>query len=317
MRQTGSLALALAATIAGGCQPSPQANPVFNDAAIYTFVEFDNEEPANLAFAARALEREIYLAVDVEAAEAADRALAPDPLTLQDIEGIEPVPGVYPEGFDLAGEPVDPIRTLPVAVAGLSAFGPPPHAGYMVLPDQTPIEPASPNHYDRTLTSGGDCFVQQDCAFLRTTNDITKDNALMSATYVLRKDYRWVDLNLPDPADVPEGEPIVNDGPVRQAIIARAWDPEVAIGEDGNTAIFQSYTVEVWIPRDGGGFVRDGGEENAGGGTWTADSEGGGALRMMVLWSETSFGSSPAVESVTRNGIDEIFTAQDAWLAGE
>lgn len=308
-------AAALAAlALMTGCPPTPQANPVFSDATLFTFVEFDDPEPANLAFAARQLEREIYLSVDVDATSPDDRALAPAPLGNEDVADIDEVPDVYPEGFASAGDPIYAGRALGVAVVGLSGHLPPPHAGYILLPDQVPVEPSSPDHYDRTFDEGADCFADRSCEFLRTTNDVTKDNPLMTATYILRKDYRWVDLNLPDPAEVPEGEPIVNEGTERWALIARAWDPDVAIGDQGNTAIYQSYTIEVWLPRDGDGYIRDAADVNADGGTWTSDSTGGGSVRMMTLWSETSFGTSSAVEEVTKDGIDDIFVAQNDWL---
>ncbi len=308
-------AAALAAlALMTGCPPTPQANPVFSDATLFTFVEFDDPEPANLAFAARQLEREIYLSVDVAATNVDDRALAPEPLANEDVAGLDEIPDVYPEGFASEGEPIQAGRALGVAVVGLSGHLPAEHTGYVLLADQVPVEPASPDHYDRTFDEGADCFADRSCEFLRTTNDVTKDNAAMTATYILRKDYRWVDLNLPDPAEVPEGEPIVNEGPERWALIARAWDPEVAIGVAGNTAIYQSYTIEVWLPRDGDGYLRDPADENAGGGTWTGDSTGGGTVRMMTLWSETSFGTSSAVEELTKGGIDDIFVAQDTWL---
>ena len=224
-------AAALAAlALMTGCPPTPQANPVFSDATLFTFVEFDDPEPANLAFAARQLEREIYLSVDVAATNVDDRALAPEPLANEDVAGLDEIPDVYPEGFASEGEPIQAGRALGVAVVGLSGHLPAEHTGYVLLADQVPVEPASPDHYDRTFDEGADCFADRSCEFLRTTNDVTKDNAAMTATYILRKDYRWVDLNLPDPAEVPEGEPIVNEGPERWALIARAWDPEVAIG---------------------------------------------------------------------------------------
>ena len=314
MKMLRAAAALAALALMTGCPPTPQANPVFSDATLFTFVEFDDPEPANLAFAARQLEREIYLSVDVETANVDDRALAPEPLGNEDVAGIDEVPDVYPEGFDDAGQPIQPGRALGVAIVGLSAHAPADHTAYLLLADQVPVEPASPDHYDRTFDEGADCFADRGCEFLRTTNDVTKDNPLMTATYILRKDYRWVDLNLPDPADVPEGEPIVNEGTERWALIARAWDPDVAIGDAGNTAIYQSYTIEVWIPRDGDGYIRDPADANAGGGAWTSDSNGGGTVRMMTLWSETSFGTSGAVEEVTKDGIDDIFIAQDEWL---
>ena len=310
------LALAASAALAllSGCESAPQANPVFSDATIFTFVQFDDPEPANLAFAMRQLERETYLAVDVDQEDPRDRALIPERLAAEDISGFDQLPEAYPEGFSGAGDPIVVGRALGVTVVGLSFHEPSLHPGYFVLPVQIPVEPGSPNHYDRTIDSGADCFVDRGCDALRTTNDLTKENELMTASYILRKDYRWIDLNLPDPAGLPEGEPIVNEGAERWALAARSWDPEVVIGVEGNTAIYQSYTIEIWVPRDGDGYIRDPADENLGGGTWTGDSTGGGSLRMMTLWSETSFGTDVAVENVTIDGIDEIFVAQNDWL---
>ncbi len=315
MNRPVAIAIAFALPLAA-CTPPPQANPEFNDAAKFTFVEFADPEPANLAFAVRALERELYLAIDVEAEASADRALTPEPLTADDVADLDR-PDIYPDGFSgaVAGDPVDPENTFPIAVANVSAHDPAVHVGYQLLLDQTPVEPSSPDHYDRTFRDGTDaCYPDNSCDYLLTDNDLTKDNAILTITYELTKEYRWVDLNLPDPATVAEGEPIVNEGEPRWAIIARSWDPDVAVGDDGSTAIFQSYSIEIWVPRDGAGFVRDGSEENIDGGAWTSDSTGGGTLRLLALWSETSFGDDPVIVNVTRGGIADIFDVQEEWL---
>lgn len=317
MNRPVCLLLALALPLVACTEPAPQANPEFNDAAKFAFVEFDDVEPANLAFAVRALERELYLAVDVEADATDERALSPEPLTFDDVDDLGQIPDVYPDGFDnsVAGSDVLPENTFPIAVAKVSAYDPLDHTGYQLLADQTPVEPSSPDHYDRTFLDGTEtCYAGMGCEFLLTDNYLTKDNPLLTITYTLLKQYRWVDLNLPDPASVAEGEPIVNEGEPRWAIIGRSWDPEIAVGESGNAAIFQSYSIEIWVPRDGGGFVRDGSEANADGGAWTADSSGGGSLRLLALWSETSFGDADVIVNTTRNGIDGIFDVQESWL---
>ena len=107
------------------------------------------------------------------------------------------------------------------------------------------------------------------------------------------------------------------DGPARWAIVGRSWNPQSAVGDAGANAIFQSYSIEIWVPRDGGGFLRDGSEENADGGQWTTDSSGGGTLRMMAVWAETSFGMNALVEQVTRDGIDDIFEALAGGVEGD
>lgn len=300
-----------------GCSSALRTNPEFGDAARFALAEFANPEPAELAFAVRQLERELYLTADLEADSTADRALIVAELRLEDLNGFDALPDVYPEGFDRQGEPVVPENTYPLAVGTLSAYPVPSHALYPVLDDQQPIEPGAPEHYDRTFLGGSeDCWPDRSCNHLRTSNSLTKQNALLQMTYDLFKDYRWVDLNLPDPATVPEGDPIVNEGEPRWSIVARSWNPAVAVGDAGANAIFQSYSIEIWVPRDGGGFLRDGSEANEASGEWTTDSSGGGALRMMAVWAESSFGMNALVEQVTRNGIDDIFAAQEEWLGG-
>ncbi|MEE2827790.1 MAG: hypothetical protein VX498_01265 [Myxococcota bacterium] len=301
-----------------GGQGQLRENPEFSDAARYSFAFFESEEEADLAFAVRQLEREVYLSVDVEASSPGDRSLVATALSDEDVAGFDALPSTYPEGFPGAGEAVSPAAANPVAVAGLSAYGPPSHSSYLVLPDQTATEPGSPSHYDRLFLDGSDeCWPSRSCDFLRTHNNLTKNNLLLTITYEMFKDYRWVDLNLPDPGSVAEGEAITNDGSPRWAFVARSWNPEVALGSSGNNAIYQSYSIEVWIPRDGEGFVRDGSEQNADGGSWEADSIGGGSLRMLALWAESNLGMDPVIESVVRNGIDDIFRAQEAWLDAE
>lgn len=285
----------------------PAANPEFNDALAYAFRSFEGDQ-ADLAFAVRSLEEQVYLSVDVEADNSNDRALTPASLSEEDVADVD-----HPSR--------DPGLCIAVAVAGLSSHPVDRHAELQLLSDQTPIEPYSPDQYDRTFLEGEDCWLGGACEYLRTENDLVKDNFLMTIPYVLYKDFRWVDLDLPDPADVAEGEEAVNEGEPRWAVVARAWTTEAAEGESGANTIHQSYTVEMWVPRDGGGFVRQGGESNADGGEWTSDSEGGGVLRMLALWTETELGGlnidDDTVANTTRSGIDKNFEEAEDYLDGD
>lgn len=284
--------LPLAGSLACGKAPPP-ANPEFNDALVYAFQSFEGEE-VDLAFAVRALEEQVYLGMDVEADSVQDRALTQADLTEADVADV-----------DHPGR--DPRDCLPVAVAGLSAWPPSDHARIQMLSDQTPVEPYSPNHYDRRFLEGQDCWEGIDCPVMRTENDLTKDNILMTISYILMKDFRWVDLGLPDPAAVPEGEEAVNDGEPRWAIVGRSWMPEAAVGDGGDNTIHQSFSLEIWLPRDGGAQ-----------GDAAGLSGGGGGLRMLALWTETELGgldlSDDAVAATTRGGIDDIFQAAEDWL---
>ncbi|TNE88934.1 MAG: hypothetical protein EP330_13060 [Deltaproteobacteria bacterium] len=282
----------------------PPANPSFDDALSYTFRSFNGEE-VDLAFAMRQLEQQVYLSMDVTADRNQDRALTPSVLVEDDV-------------FDIERPDRSLTDAIPVAVATVSAYEPFEHASIQMNEDQTPVEPYSPNYYVRTFLLGGDCFDSQTCPRMETHNDLIKDNLLMTVPYWFYKDFRWVDLNLPDPEDVPEGEEAVNDGEPRWGIIARSWTTDTFTGESENAYIHQSFTVEVWIPRDGNGFVRDGTEQNADGGEWTADSTGGGTLRTLALWSETEFDglnvSDEVVAGTTRKGIDDNYNAQEDFL---
>ena len=253
----------------------PPANPEFSDAAVYVFRAFDADE-AELAFGVRALEEQILLGMDVTAEDPKDRALTPSALTEEDVAHLEH-PGA------------DPGAALPVALAYLSAFPPEEHAALALIVDQTPLEPYSPDYYERSFLSGDDCWLDQGCV-LETWNDLVKKNALMEVPYDFYKDYRWVDLGLPDPADVDgvAGEP-------RHAFVSRAWQKESFSGEAGNVHLVQSFSIEVWIPQ-----------------------EDGQTLRMLSLWSQTDFdGFTPGedlVAATTRAGIDDNMNAHEDFL---
>lgn len=295
-------ALALGSTL--GCKDAPPANPEFDDAVAFAFSNFDADTD-EVAYAVRALEEQVYLSMDVEASSAADRGLTLSPLTDEHVTGLE-----HP-GRDLS-------RALPVAVAALSPHDIALHPQVQLLEDHTVVEPYSPTFYERTFLDGESCWEQGSCERLSTFNDLIKENALMEVRYNFLKDFRWIDLNLPDPSTAPDGEVAVNEGEPRWAYIARSWTTEEFSGESDNTHLRQSFTVEMWLPRDGGGFVRDGSEINADGGEWTADSTGGGTLRVLALWSETEFDGldigDDLVIRTTRAGIDKNFKAADDWL---
>ncbi len=272
--------IALTCLGAAACKPpSPPADPEFNDALVYTFRAFE-DEPADLAFAVRALEAQLQSDLDLSSEDTVDRSVFPEPLSEEDLADLE-----HPER--------DPADALAVALARRSPYGMDDHVRVQLLEDQTPIEPSSPDTYTRLLREGGDCWAERGCEFLRTENPLVKDNILMTIDYTLWKDFRWVDLALPDPSSLGEGEEAISEAP-RWGIVARSWTTEPAEGESGNVTIYQSFTVEVWIPEDGGGVVR-----------------------MMSLWSEADLGidlDDEYVLGVTRDGIDEIFEAADKWL---
>lgn len=274
--RTTLLALPLAASLATGCA-AERANPEFDDAALLALAEFNVEDPVNLAFALRSLETDLR-SYDAQAS-LLDRSFEPLRLAQDDVSTFEGTPDR------------DPALCVPVAVLHQSGHGVEDHAGLQMMEDQTPIEPSSPTKYDRFIQEGADCFADRSCEFLRTRNELIKENAAMTIDYVLLKDLRWVDLNLPNPSDVPEGEAAVNEGEARWALAGRSWIEEETSAIDG-TSILQSYALELWVPDDVG------------------------SLRTMALWSEvdSSLGDD-VIAATTRSGIQGIFDAADDFLA--
>lgn len=252
--------------LAGCSTPATESPPPDFDGAVHAvFRMFDAEDPSELAVDVLAMEAEIDAALDLDAVELELRAFTPSPLSAADLEGVD-----VPDR--------DPGAAVASAVARRSNF---PRADHLPLPllvDQTPLEPQCPEHYVRTLVAGADCW--PDCA-LTTSNDLTKQNLLFEASYVLPKEYRPVSLA---------------DG--RVATIARTWTTERVVSVDGGAVIEQSESVEMWLDRP----------------------DGSGALRMMAVWSETNFADmeveDATVEATLRLGTDEIFARQDEYLAG-
>ena len=284
------------------CRSSNQANPEFDDAARFVFTSFD-AEPQVLAFALRDVERQVYLSLDVENGGVVDRAVALSKLSEADVGAI-----------DHPGRVID--DAVPVAIAALSPYAPEMHQLIQFMPDQTPVEPYSPNDYMREFLVGEDCWEDQGCDRMETYNRLTKQNLAVQVYYEFHKHFRWVDMNLPDPDQVPEGEVAVNEGTPRWAFVARSWTSEEY--ENGGDAILQSYTIDMWIPRDGQGFIRTAEDVNADGGEWTTDSDGEGSLRMLALWHETRVNGTiqdgTFAEALTRSGIQDNFDAADDWI---
>lgn len=264
----------------GACRrDSPPADAAFSDTLIYLLASIHSAEPAELAVAMRDLEQRIADDIDLASKDTVERSLQPARLTASDIESIER------QNTDR-----DPAAAIPIAVAARSAFPTPEHMALQLMSDQRPIEPYSPDKYDRSFLEGEDCFLDRACDTLRTSNDLTKENLLMTIDYILLKDFRWVDLSLPDP-DAPEE----SFGDERWAVLGRSWTDRSFSGRDDKSHIHQSYTMEVWIPE-----------------------ESGSVIRMQALWSETEFEglsvSDEAVISTTRSGIDKNFEAGEDYL---
>ncbi len=300
--------LLLGLLLAPGCRKSAAADPEFDDAASFLLRVFDQGTDAERAYAMRALERELYLGMDIENNNVLHRSLVPAGLDEEDVADLD-----HP-GRDLSAN-------LAMAVGVHNQHSPEQMAPVLLWADQTPVEPTS-SIYERSFLEGQDCWLERECAVLRTVNDVERKNIAYSARYDLYKDYRWVDLGLPDPSELEEGEETVEEGEPRWGVLVRSWVTEPTVG-DGIT-IWQSFAMEVWIPRDCRGFVRGAGDENRDGGDWVADScqtedgaAAGGTARMQAMWFESEL-SVPASEdtvlATTRGGMSAGMEAFDDAL---
>lgn len=244
------------------CTPPDAASEAFSDAAVAAFAAFDGDE-AVLAEAFSELEALVDEETDATANDYTQRSLSPEPLPESATDGI-----VHPDR--------DPSDALPVALAWLSPHPPAGHDAIALLADLTAVEPNSPSLYDRHFDEGGDCY--PECPFLRTTNQVTRENVLMSVTHELKKDFRALSMA---------------DG--RAARASRGWIEVPGYDVDGRATIEQSYAIEFWIERDGGALRLQV--------SWVE-----------TTFANAEY-DDEMVAATTVYGIDAQFDAHDAWIA--
>lgn len=205
------------------CDVPDEASPEFSDAAVGSLAHFDDEDPAKLISAVQALEEQVLAAVDPGVDEYYLRVMTPARLEAGAITGIK-----HPDR--------DPTLGVPVALAWRSPYPPEAHDKITLLSDLVPVEPASPQKYDRTFDEGGDCY-PDSCEFARTTNDVIRENLLFTMNQETKKDFRALDV---------EG---------RAFRLSRGWFEQAASNAEGTATVEQSYTIEVWL-EDGDGALR-------------------------------------------------------------
>ena len=260
------------------CAPaSPEAPTELSELARFLYAQHENEDPEVLAEGLGNL-AQLLDEVDLEA-DPEERSWIPQPLEASDLVGLQ-----RPEDRDLAA-------LLTISLAGPSRFPVADHALQQVQSDQLPAEPTA-TRYIRTITAPEDpaCFVAGDCDRLRTNNDVRRENFLMSVDFVFDKDFRWSFIGADD-----------GSGDERnRAIVGRSWFEQSFPGDNGNTMLWQSYSLDLWL-----------------------DDGSGGAQRFQTLWSESQVVdiSEDVIRNVLRNSIDDIFvegdTAIEALLAAE
>ena len=171
----------------------------------------------------------------------------------------------------------NPADTYGVSVAFRSEWPVTEHAAWQLEDDQLPAEPSAVG-YERTYPELDDpsCFADRSCEVLVTENVIERKNLLMALTYTLHKHIRWVELE---------------DG--NYALLSRAYIKESTVGESGKSTIWQSYSLDVWLP------------------------VGDVTNRYQVLWSEADVaGASDAIQIGTvKASTDDHFNATDEAIA--
>jgi hypothetical protein len=267
------LFLPVFALLALGCKPPPEAPTELDELSAYLFRNWETEEEGVLEVGMYNL-RQHFSTVELDVGFN-DRSYQLSVLADTDFDEVV----VIPDG-------ADPADCLGVGVVAGSAFDATQQTEAIIQADQTPIEPNSPNHYDRIFLDPTDpsCFPDRSCLVLRTNNDLRKENALMDIPYEMIKDFRWVELS-------EDGQP----GTGEWGILARTWVPERGVGESGNNTIEQSYSIDVVLPAVHGGYE---------------------TYRYMGLWSESTgaIEGEDLVMGAMKMGMSDLFDQTDEWL---
>ncbi len=257
--------LVLATLVA--CGRPPEAPKELDELSHYLYREWDAEDPRVLSagvdnLAAYLRGEDLSFEVSVM-----DRSWEISSINAIDVEGLE-----RPGGRQLSD-------TIAVGVAVESAFPVLDHARIQTERDQLPVEPSAV-FYQRSFPETDDprCFAREECEVLITVNDVERKNLLMTVDFTLYKNIRWVEME--------SGE---------RALVSRSWIKESAEGANGKSTIWQSFSLDTWVPdRDR-------------------------TLRYQVLWSEADVaGSSDAVQLGTvKTATDQAFDAAEDYLSGE
>ncbi len=264
-----ALLIAVAAPLAACQPPSPEAPTDLSDLVRYLYREFDNEDPRFLEEGLANLDAFVDT-VDLET-PALDRSWIPDYLTEEDVDAI-----TWPTERDLTA-------TIPITVAGQGPWGVTEHGRLQMEPDQTITEPTAPT-YVRTVTNADDgtCFPDRSCLLIETSNAVRRDNLLMAVDFILLKDFLWARIGTPE-----------EDEEERWAVVARSWFEQSWDGDEGNTHLWTSFAMDVWMGQPDGT-----------------------TRRVQTLWSESDIVDveDEVVRNLLRSSIDDIFDAGDAAI---
>lgn len=255
---------------ASACTRPPEAPEDLVTLSRFLYAHWGDEDPRTMSAGLRNLRD--FLADQDLTAGLQERSWELDDLQPEDVADID-----RPEDRDLAD-------CLGSGVAHESPWPVTDHARAQTLEDQRPFEPTAPDNYVREFPELDDsaCFTDRDCDELITVNDVTRQNILLTADFILFKDMRWVDLS----------EELDGSGP--WAVSARSWLAESWPGRKERVWLYQSYSIDVWIEADGR--------------TW----------RYQTLWSETDPGfeaTDGQILGSVKVGTDGIFRAGDQGIS--
>jgi hypothetical protein len=165
----------------------------------------------------------------------------------------------------------DPAAALGAVADAVSVHSLDQHAAFVLLADQSVVNPDDYTKYDRTFPEGGECFDGQGCDLLRTWNDIIKNAAFnVTIPYQYEKDYRWVQYE-------------TAEGDARTAMVAQGSVPIESFGDDGTNGILQSYTLDVFLGQPDGGIHR-----------------------VQAQWTELALALDPGADYLTQEAIDGL-----------
>ena len=257
--------------LSAGCEEAwspPDAPEELNELSTFLFGNFDSDEGGVLEAGMGNL-RTFLAGVDLTG-DYEERCYHPSTLSQEEIDTVTN-PGR------------DPAATLPVALAMSSAFPPERNAEVIVMDDQTMVEPASPDLYDREFVDPTDpsCFPDHGCDRLETHNTILKDYHLLELLYEMPKSFRWVEMDTP--------------GSGEWAVMGRSWIEQEWWDEDVLIGLLQSYSLDVTYP------------------------VGDGAVRYLSLWPETYIDglkdTDDFILSTTADGMNDMFVATETYIS--
>ena len=254
--------------VVNACVPLPEAPDELDELCRYLFREWDNEDHRVMEAGVRSFDDSIG-EIDLDGDLVARSFDIPD-LDEDDLAGLD-----IPEGAELSA-------MIGVSLGRRSAWEPVWHARLATVVDQAPAEPSS-SQYERSFIDPEDpsCFPEQECDSLITMNRVQKSNLLYTAWIDMWKTFRWVDVVGSNGRDTG-----------RDAIVARVWIPEVFEGEAGNSFIYQTYAMDIWL-----------------------DSEVEEPVRLQANWSETSLSNDETVvRPVIRMAMDQLMEQTDETI---